>query len=984
MAQSILASISFRRFRATGASSYIESAIDLQRLALKWLVPTASHEKHRYLRYLGWYIYRRWESFGGLANLDEAISALEESMKLCPTTHIDRVKVLQYMIAVLENRYFSSGIFEDLEKALDLGRRYLLTERSEGRRDFAMLNSIGNILDLHHQLTLLDGNDIEESISLRRKALDCLPPRWGNRWSYLDSLGFTLRLRFSWSGEVADLEEAIEVGRQAVEAVPDDHPRRFHAYRNLAEALVLRFNDVGDTPDLNEALQWDRDAMASIAPSDTEYSDVALAVVSHRCIRFNALRTEEDLEVSISLSQGLLSSLPAGDVNKPVAAYSLAKALLLRGQSHKAIADIDRAVEVLGQVADGLSQRIDGQDCTRTLAACHLARFRIFPNTDDALHALRITMNHFSAVGRRDRYQCHIDAAQLYLEPGTPYQDLAIALQHLTDALMDNNRDVRTRIQDGANIMRIVESVYDIFADDQSVSSQLLDVYVLVVSLLPGAAFLGVHLRSRLHSLSAGQTVALKGACHALNLSLPNRALEILEQGRASFWTNVLQMRSQFDGVPDQLRDQLTSIARQLDIPSNDFHTPEDPRVIEAKAAQRRRRSEEFSSLLHQVRSIPGMEHFLLRHDSPTLSKTAQQGPVVVLVSSTLGCHAVIIEQSGTVVGVPLTQITYTWLVESGATWRSAMSEARSMQRLKLLKMKNRSSGYNMIDDILRHLWMNAVHPVLNALHIKPSSGRRRPRLWWCPTGQFIHLPIHAAGFGTEWCSDFVVSSYIPTLQALLAARETYEPIHKQNVRALVAAVPQSFTHEWHDLPSTREEARVVQAALPPGTSLTSFDTGSGGTSAATLLRELPHANVLHLACHGYQDQEDPLRSGFVMQDEMVTIERLIPTPIPRAFMAFLSACETAKGDTDQPDHVVHLAATMLFSGFKSVIATLWSMEDMDGPIIAKVVYETIFGGESEMINPDDVAYALDTAVQQLRKKNIDPSRWASFIHLGL
>jgi CHAT domain-containing protein len=42
------------------------------------------------------------------------------------------------------------------------------------------------------------------------------------------------------------------------------------------------------------------------------------------------------------------------------------------------------------------------------------------------------------------------------------------------------------------------------------------------------------------------------------------------------------------------------------------------------------------------------------------------------------------------------------------------------------------------------------------------------------------------------------------------------------------------------------------------------------------------------------------------------------------AFLAFLSACETAKGDKEQPDQTVDLAAAMLFVGFRSVIATMW------------------------------------------------------------
>jgi CHAT domain-containing protein len=45
---------------------------------------------------------------------------------------------------------------------------------------------------------------------------------------------------------------------------------------------------------------------------------------------------------------------------------------------------------------------------------------------------------------------------------------------------------------------------------------------------------------------------------------------------------------------------------------------------------------------------------------------------------------------------------------------------------------------------------------------------------------------------------------------------------------------------------------------------------------------------------------------------------------LKHAQLAFLSACETAKGDREQPDQAIHLAATMLFVGFKSVIGTMW------------------------------------------------------------
>jgi CHAT domain-containing protein len=130
-----------------------------------------------------------------------------------------------------------------------------------------------------------------------------------------------------------------------------------------------------------------------------------------------------------------------------------------------------------------------------------------------------------------------------------------------------------------------------------------------------------------------------------------------------------------------------------------------------------------------------------------------------------------------------------------------------------------------------------------------------------------------------------------------------YTPVKKQDVKALVAAVPLSFSPGWDELVSTVEEVNAVTAALPEGAVISAHganDTVNEYTcrvTASALLEKLPEATILHLACHGRQDPKNPLNSGFLMSDEMLTIGCLMQVPLPQAFMAFLSACETAKGD---------------------------------------------------------------------------------------
>lgn len=59
-------------------------------------------------------------------------------------------------------------------------------------------------------------------------------------------------------------------------------------------------------------------------------------------------------------------------------------------------------------------------------------------------------------------------------------------------------------------------------------------------------------------------------------------------------------------------------------------------------------------------------------------------------------------------------------------------------------------------------------------------------------------------------------------------------------------------------------------------------------------------------------------------------------------------------------------------------------MGDIDGPVVAREIYQALFGGESKVLDTDDIPYALDTAVRRLREKGLHPSRWAPYVHLGM
>jgi hypothetical protein len=56
-------------------------------------------------------------------------------------------------------------------------------------------------------------------------------------------------------------------------------------------------------------------------------------------------------------------------------------------------------------------------------------------------------------------------------------------------------------------------------------------------------------------------------------------------------------------------------------------------------------------------------------------------------------------------------------------------------------------------------------------------------------------------------------------------------------------------------------------------------------------------------------------------------------------------------------------------------------MGDIDGPAVASQVFEQIL--KKDVLDLDDVPYAVDRAVALLRERGAPPSRWATFIHIG-
>jgi CHAT domain-containing protein len=183
----------------------------------------------------------------------------------------------------------------------------------------------------------------------------------------------------------------------------------------------------------------------------------------------------------------------------------------------------------------------------------------------------------------------------------------------------------------------------------------------------------------------------------------------------------------------------------------------------------------------------------------------------------------------------------------------------------------------------------------------------------------------------------------------------------------------------WPDLPSVGQELDTVTTLFGDHT----LKLQDSQASVKNVVDAMKNSAWLHLACHGEQDPDDPLKSGLILSDGKLHLDQIVDIDLPQAKFVYLSACETAMGDGKLQNEAMHLAGGFLAAGFQGAIGTLWSMSDTDGPNVADTVYQTILG-DDKVPDVKMAAKGLHLAIQRLRKNRVPPYRWMPFIHFGI
>ncbi|KAG8703738.1 hypothetical protein FRC09_003975 [Ceratobasidium sp. 395] len=956
------------------------------------------------LNHLGCRLEDRIERLGHLTDINQGVEYQMLAVQLAPEGDADKPRYLNNFASVLFRRYQQIGNAEDIDRAIEC--QILCVELiPDGHQMKPTLQAeLGHLLKYRH---MQHGHleDIDQAIKSYALAIRTLSEDHQDRLDWLMELGCSLTHRYVRTGDLSDLNEAVECRTMAARLTPAGHPDRPWVLELLGGSLITRYERLGSLQDLDRGIQYQELAFQLDSDGDKITPELLSNLACSLKTRCERLGDLADVDRAIEYQSRAVQLASEHDPYKAIIIHNLASSLRWRYIRLGNAADLDQAIEYIS-----LTEKLTADSHSRkSTLLCSLGmfladRFRRSRNHED----IDLAIDYLERAVELTPDDHQAQPRQLWTlgkayEAGSLSACASCRMSYLTSIVTCSRKAANSLVVDP----RIQMQCAEMWAEySLKLNLSPFEAYRAVVALLPHFVWLGQTVQARYDSIPGINHVVSAAAAWAVSVGSYDIALEWLEQGRSVIWAQQLQTRTLFDdlaAVDPQLADRMQYIASQLEAPgpeSGAACVSDDSPFGQDLQGQRHGAALQWEQLLRKIRQLPGFEDYMLPRKAHILKKAATRGPVVVINTHGTHCDAlIIVPNRDDVTHVPLDRLAPGTLHRLRTDMVSLIGHRGDEDKPRGFKRDKASESAQDKLYPLKVLWSTIVEPILDVLEytvsitfvvlqyfliasVIPQSRSPQvalPYITWCTTGVLSFLPLHAAGLydgGSPNIFDLVVSSYTPTLTALLTQCNSIIMPH-----AGVLAVGQDSTPGLSSLPKTVDELAIVEK-YTADTGYRQLD-GQMATVDATLAAMEQHSWV-HLACHAIQDRSDPTQSAFYLHDGRLTLETITNRAFKHKGLAFLSACQTATGDDDLPDEAMHLAAGMLAAGYPSVIATMWSIKDEDGPEVAGVVYEELVKGE-KMVHTK-AAMALHNATRKLRDKvGVEAvGRWAPFIHIGL
>jgi len=138
---------------------------------------------------------------------------------------------------------------------------------------------------------------------------------------------------------------------------------------------------------------------------------------------------------------------------------------------------------------------------------------------------------------------------------------------------------------------------------------------------------------------------------------------------------------------------------------------------------------------------------------------------------------------------------------------------------------------------------------------------------------------------------------------------------------------------------------------------------------------EAARADFIHIATHAVFREDNPMFSAFKLADGWMSVLDLYGLTCEANLVA-LSGCSSGMHQVAGADDLLGLVRGFLYAGARSLLLSLWPVNDESTSQLMKIFYTRWTGGMSK-------AAAMQRACQEVRSTFSHPFFWAPFVLIG-
>ncbi|KAL4783420.1 CHAT domain-containing protein [Aspergillus varians] len=939
--------------------SDLDMSIELAQRTLDTSIDDSGPDVVRSKWHMAWALNRRFERLGEVADLDRAILLGTEALNGVAQNDPRRIDLLLDISDFQYAKSLKSGLMEHFELAITLTQEAMNTEVPNGFDRPLQLCTISRRLGERYTFTRSE-DDIQRSIELAQKAVSLVPAERPQSPYCLWHISLALGTRYRVQGSLSDLERSIQVCQNALAAVSLGRLDRFEILYSLSVQLTHRYEQLGALVDLEEAIHLMRETKENIPNSHFGRMACLKTLSDQLGYLFERNKDMSTLTEAVGVANDALELYTDEDITKVSILNSLGLLLRSRFSVTGSLDDLKAAIDVQREAL----RIIPEQDPERSLVLYNVgvSLADLFRQSREPQYLIEATGIGWEAVSAAT--ESHPNRAMYLNAVGVLFQEYSdhtgsifaegrTSADLFTEALRHQNSPPLDRIKAGQNAFHSCV-VHEEWNGANVIARDVVKLFPLLVPRWMSRADQQHLLKniSNFTSLAASAALQENGS--------PKSALEILEAGRGVIAGLTIDLKTDISILQElepALYREYTQLRRRILLPiaSSLSQGTENSQPILTLRGRRKSRShlpprittacperaedlKTLEDLEDRIRAVPGFERFLERQSEEDYILLAKSGPIVAFNVTEHRSDAIIIT-STSITSIPLKKLHFQDL-------KVHVPKVIGKNQLSKGGPSTKRKRNQELQNILHWLWDTAVLPILTELQLlvhHDHSDTPLPRIWWVASGYMGLFPMHAAGDGRGTATmDYVISSYIPTLQVLKFSqmRQGQRP-RDSNLKMLIVPAPEKAGQQ--DL-NTEEEIESITEGLKDTTSYIVLNR----PSRVDVLQELPSSHLIHFSCHGESNPIDPSYSGLALSptaavndtNSLLTVKDLAAINHEKAQLAYLSACSTAENSSDDLlDEVIHVASAFQLVGFPHVIGTLWEIGDRAAVGVSRLFY---------------------------------------------